>query len=39
VVVVRPAVSVAGDITLNFAAVRTEAAKAVSGVAHYDLHI
>jgi hypothetical protein len=39
VVVVRPTVSVAGDVTLNFAAIRTEAAKAVGGVSHYDLHI
>ncbi len=38
-VIVRPTVSKAGDLVLDFAAIRADAATAVGGVSHYDLEI
>lgn len=38
-VIVRPTVSKAGDLALDFAVIRADAATAVGGVSHYDLEI
>jgi len=38
-VIVRPAVSRAGELVLDFAAIRADAATAAGGVSHYDLEI
>jgi hypothetical protein len=38
-VIVRPTVSEVGDLVLDFAAIRADAASAVGGVSHYDLEI
>lgn len=38
-VIVRPTVSRAEDVVLDFAAIRADAATAVGGVSHYDLEI
>jgi len=39
VVLVRPPISAHDEVVLDFARVRVEAARAVSGVSHYDLQI
>jgi hypothetical protein len=38
-VIVRPPVTQVGDLVLDFAAIRADAAVAVAGVSHYDLEI